>query len=266
MSIGQNILDFIPTLFGIILIILFGWLFAKLVYFIITKFLKSISFDNKAEKFKASEIIEKTNLKLTPTKFVGKFVYWIILLLVFMTASDALGWTTISNELSKFISFLPKIVVAITIFLIGSYIAGFIRDLILGATSSIGLSNGKVLAVIVYYFLIILITLTALSQAGIDTSLISSNLFIVIGTLFVSAAISYGFASRDILRNILASFNGKNTYQEGMIIEIQEHKGTIEHISSSNFSIRLEDGNVLIIPSSHFTNSHVKIIVPKEKV
>ena len=259
-SLGRNILESIPTLLGILFIFLFGWLFAKLVYFIVIKFLKTINFDAKAEKIKASEILEKANLTLTTSQFLGKFVYWIVLLLVFMTASDALGWDAVSKELSRLISYLPKIFIALVIIVIGSYIAGFIRDIILGATSSIGLSSGKILASLVYYFLIIIITLTALGQAGIDTSIISSNLFIIIGTLFIAGALSYGFASRDILRNILASYNSKNTYKEGMKIVLENEEGIIEHISSSNFKIRLADGNILIIPSSYFTNSRVKII------
>lgn len=196
----------LPALFGALFVFLGGLFMAKLLNKGLSKLLKKARFDQLAERIQLSSFLEKANIKKTPSELMGKMAYWLVMLLVITTASDILGWTVISKEISKLISYLPTLFSAIVLFVIGGFAAGLVRDIIKGATASLGIGAGKIISQIVYYMIFIIISLTALQQAGIDTSIISSNLFIILGAIMGSAAIAYGFASRDILANILAAF------------------------------------------------------------
>jgi len=185
------------------------------------------------------------------------------MLLVLMTTSDVLGWSAISDELSKLIGYLPTLFSAIVLFLVGAFIAGFIRDLIRSSTTSLGINGGRMISQIVFYLLFVIITLTALKQAGIDTTIITSNLLIIMAAILGTAAISYGFASRDILANILAGFFGKRMYQIGQEIEIDNTRGVITAISSIAITLKTEEGQI-VIPSHDFIKKKVKIYLSKE--
>ena len=259
-TIGQTISNAAPKVLGAILILLLGWLFAKLISNGIARLLKAVRFDDLSEKINATAFLERANVQLAPSQFIGKFFYYVFLLLVVNSAAAALGWTAISEEISKLLSFLPNLLVAIIFFVVGTYIASFVRDVIKGATSSMGIGAGRIISSLVYYFLFMIVTLTALGQAGIDTTIISANLSLILGSILLSSAISYGFASRDVLANILASFFSKKTFAIGQIIELDDAKGKIIATSNISVTILTEQQEKIVIPAHQLITNKVKII------
>jgi small-conductance mechanosensitive channel len=158
------------------------------------------------------------------------------------------------------LSYLPDLFTGIVIFVIGAYLASLARDFLRGVTGSLGISTGRILSGAVYYILFIMVILTALQQARINTQVLSTNLLMIIGAIMLAAAISYGFASRDVLSNILASFFNKRTFQKGMIIEVDGIRGMIVEITNISITIQVAATEKVVIPSSQLMNAKVKII------
>jgi len=202
-----------------------------------------------------------SNVKASPSQLISKFFYWLILLLVITTASDALGWYVVSEQVSNLINFLPKLLLAIVFFAVGTFVATFLRDLIRSTTSSLGIGAGMIISNGVFYFLFIIITLTALEQAGMDTSLITSNLLLIIGAVLTAAAISYGFASREILSNILAAFFSRRTFKEGQTIEVDGVRGKIVEVTNISVTVKSGEKEKTVIPSHQLISRKVKIIM-----
>lgn len=257
---SSKILNTLPSLVGALVILLIGWLFAKIVSSGIKKLLDVLKFNRMAEKIDAQKFLNKANIKVTPIELVAKFFYYILLLLVLVTAADSLGWDALSHEISNLIGLLPNLLLASIFFIVGLYIATFVRDVIKGATTSLGISAGRVLSSMIFYLLIIIVSLTALEQAGLDTSIITSNLLLIIGSVLIAAAISYGFASREILSNILASFFSRRTFKVGQIIEIEGDRGRILQISNVSLIIKNDAGERIVIPTQQLIQHRVKII------
>ncbi len=259
-SFGQKLLGTIPGILGAIIILLLGWLFAKFVAKGVARLLKLIKFDMLADKIKATDFLKKANVESSPSEVIGVFVYWILLLLVIISASDALGWTAVSGEVSKLLSLLPNVLVGIVFFIIGYYIASFVRDVIRGAASSMNIGAGKLISSFVFYLLLILITLTALNQAGVDTSIITGNLMLILGAILGAAAISYGFASRDVLSNILAGFFSRRTFNVGQTIEIEGVRGKIVSVSNISIILQTSENEQVVVPAHQLITNRVKII------
>jgi len=259
-SFGQQFSAALPSVIGAVLILLIGWIVAKIVSGVIGRILKVVKFEKLADKVGVNGMLEKSNIKMDAGGLICKFIYWIMMLLVIITASDALGWNAVSREISKLIGYMPQLLAAIVFFIIGVYIATFVKDLILGATRSLGISAGKVIGSFVFYMLIILVTLTALDQAGVKTDIITSNLLIILGSIMLAAGISYGFASRDVLSNILGSYFSRRTYSVGQTIDIDGNRGKILTISNVAVTLQLSDNEQLVIPSAQLINKQVKII------
>ncbi|GJM35375.1 MAG: hypothetical protein DHS20C18_43760 [Saprospiraceae bacterium] len=250
----------IPGVIGALLVLTLGWLFARVVSGAIGRLLKAIKFDVLADKIKAGQLLEKANIKQAPSTLIGKFIYWILILLVVTTAADTLGWTAVSREISKLLSYLPTLLSAIIFFIVGIYIATFVKDVIHGATKTLGISAGRIISSFVFYLLFILVTLTALDQAGIDTTIITSNLLLIIGAVMAAAAISYGIASKDVLANILAGFFSRNTFMKGQIIEIDGQVGEIVEVNNVAVILKLNDKERLVVPTHQLIIKQTKII------
>ncbi len=251
--------EFIPSLLQLLLILLIGWIIARFASNLLVKFLTAVKFNDLAEKINAKDLLEKANIKITVSELVGKVLYWLIWLMVLMSAADALGWNSISKELSRLLDFIPRLILALLFFIVGVYFATFIRDLIKGATSSIGIGAGRALSNMVYYFLLIIIALTALEQGGFDTDIITSNLMLILGTILLSAGISYGLASRDVLSNMLAGFYCRKNFVEGALIEVNGVKGVVVGRSSVSLTLRINETEKVILPLKSLLNNQVKV-------
>lgn len=259
LSFVQAVMQSMPKVIGALLLLIIGWLLARGVALVAAKILKVMKFDSLAGRVKAQQMLEKAHISLSPSEIIGKFVYWIILLLFFVTATDTLGLPIVSTQISKLIAFLPTLLSGIFIFILGTYIAGFFRDIIHTVTSSLGVTTGKVISTFVFYFLLIIVALTTLQQIGIDTTIITSNVVLFLGAILLSASISYGFASREVLSNILASFFTKRTFLVGQVIKVDDVQGQITRIDGISITLQTPTEKI-VLPIKSLIDRKVYII------
>ncbi len=253
------IVQVLPAVIGAVILLLVGWIVAKSLSFVVLKLLKKVKFDELTEKPPLAEYFEQAQLQTKPSKVIRKVVYWSIYLLFIIMAAETLGLKMVSAEISKLVGYLPRLFSALLIFGIGVYLITFVRDFIRAATASLGMSTGKFISGFVFSLLLIMLMLTTLNQAGIDTDILTTNLTLILGALFLSFAISYGFASRDILSNILAAFFSKQSFHIGQVIEVDGVKGKIVEMNTISVKLATEDGFV-IVPSYILISQKVKII------
>ena len=260
---AEKFMETIPSILGAVIVFVIAWLLARLVSGGFERLLRTVKFDNFAERLKLTGFLEQAGIQLTPSTIIGRFIYWILVLLIIASAAETLNWTAVSYQIQRFLEYLPNLVTGILIFGIGAYISTLVRDFVRSGTSSLGISTGRILSTVIYYVLFIMVILTALEQAKVDTRLLSTNLMMFIGAILLAASISYGFASREVLSNILAGFFNKRNFQKGMVIEIDGIRGTIIEMSNVAITIQVSDTERVVIPSHEIMTSKVKIIREK---
>ena len=208
-TLGQSFMEAIPNIIGAVFLIIFGWLLAKLFSFLTGRLLRAVNFNKLMDRLSELPFIKNSQFTIDGVGIVKKFVYWIILLLFFISASETLGWTSVSQEIGKLISFLPQLFSAVIILVIGLYIANLVRGVIGTTLGSLEVSSSKLIASVAFYAIVIVISITALNQAGIDTEVITSNLVVVIAAIMLAFTIAFGFGAQEILSNILSSTYSK---------------------------------------------------------
>lgn len=257
---GEKFMETIPGLLIAIIVILIAWLLARTISAGFEKLLKTIKFDSFAERMKLTSFLTQMGIQMSPSALIGRFIYWIFVLLIIASAAETLNWTAVSYQIQRFLDYLPNLVTAILIFIVGAYLASLVRDFVRSSTGSLGISTGRILSTVIYYVLFIMVILTAMEQAKIDTRILSTNLLIIIGAIMLAAAISYGYASRKVLSNILAGFFNKRTFQKGMTIEIDGIRGVIVEMSNIAVTVQTNENERVVIPSHQLLSSKVKII------
>ena len=257
---GEKFMETIPSLLGAIIVILVAWLLARIISTGFEKLLKTVKFDQFAERMKLTSFLSQMGIQMSPSALIGRFIYWIFVLLIIASAAETLNWTAVSYQIQRFLDYLPNLVTAVLIFIVGAYLASLVRDFVRSSTASLGISTGRILSSVIYYLLFVMVILTAMDQAKIDTRILSTNLLIIIGAIMLSAAISYGYASREVLSNILAGFFNKRTFQKGMMIEIDGIRGVIVEMTNIAVTLQINDSERIVIPSHLLISSKVKII------
>lgn len=257
-EMGLTIMEAIPKLLGAILILIFGWLITKLIVFLLKRVLKLVRVDKLTDIINEKDLFGKTDLKFNVSTVILSFVKWIMLLVFLIVAADILNWQVVSVEIGKLLRYLPKLFSAIALFMIGLYIANFIKKAISGLFDSFDLSGSKVISSLVFYVIAIIITITALNQAGIDTDIITSNLTIILGAFLGAIALGFGIGSKDVINDLLKTFYTRKSYEVGQHIQFQDVSGEIESIDSISVTLKTEKGKI-VIPIKDFTENRVNI-------
>ena len=256
----QELLNFMPKLIAVIAVLIIGWLLIKIVSLLIKKALKFSKIDVLAEKLKEIDIFKNVSIK--PTIIVVKVVKWMLLLLILIIISDILGLQMLTEGIASFIGYLPRLFSAIAILMIGIYIANIIKNAILSLFKSLDIGGSNVIGNIVFFAIVVIVAITALNQAGIDTEMITSNLTLILGSLLLAFTIAFGLGSKEIVQRLLFGFYSRKNLNVGQKIKIGGIEGTIEAIDNIYLTLITDDGK-FIFPIKEVSDTIIQVMEKK---
>lgn len=248
----------VPNFFLALIVFIIGWIISRLVSKFVRRLLKTVGADKLAERLNEIEIIHKSNLKIVPSILLSKILYYILLFIFIFAATDVLGMEAVSRLMGDLLNYLPNLISAFLVLIIGIFLADFIKNIVLTTCNSLGIPAASVIANIVFYFIFLNVAMITLSQAKIDTDFIQDNLSIILAGVVLAFAIGYGFASRQLVANFLSSLYNKDKIKVGDVIGVEGVKGEVTEIDSASFTIKVEDRKV-IIPLSKLSSENVEI-------
>jgi small-conductance mechanosensitive channel len=257
-DIGQSFMAGVPNLLKALVIFIIGWIFAKIVKNAIKKLLKKINLDRLGEKLNEIEMVSKANIDIKLSDVFSKIVYYLLMLFVLVASSEALGMPAVSNLVTDIFNFVPNLIVALMVLILGLLVSEAVKNLVQTALTSLGIPSAKIIGNVVFYFLFLNVLVSALSQAKINTAFLSQNLTLLISGGVLAFGLGYGIASKDIIANFLSSYYYKDKIREGDKITIDGVSGEVIKINKSSFIVINDDGNV-IIPMSKLTNNNLII-------
>ncbi|MDZ4264275.1 MAG: hypothetical protein U1D00_00970 [Mycobacterium sp.] len=175
----RSVATFAPKLVAFLLILIIGWIIAKLIAKAVDKILERVGFDHAVERGGVKRALARS--QYDASTIASKIVYYALLLFVLQLAFGVFGPNPISDLISGVIPFLPKLFVALIIIVVASAIAAAVRDLLSNTLS--GLSYGRALANIASIFIIGLGLIAALNQVGIALTVTLPVLVAILGTI-----------------------------------------------------------------------------------
>jgi len=257
-SILKDIGAALPGIFGAFVVLLFGWLTVKIVAFILKKVFKVIKVDALSEKVNDAKLFGDSDIKVDVGKVLLSFVKGVLWLVFIIVAADVMNLKIISNEIANLLRYLPILLSALIIFMIGLYLAKTIKNAVTTVFESMDLSGGKLLGNVLFYMIVIFVGITALNQAGIDTTIITSNFTIILGAFLLAAALALGLGSRAIVADLLRTFYSRKIYEVGDKIKIGKIEGKVEAIDNISIILKTKSGKV-VIPIKEIVSKTVEV-------
>lgn len=196
-------------LIGIAVIVIIGWGIAKLIETIIVKVLKLARLDTLSEKAKVSAFLAKGGVKYTLSELLGVLVYWIIMLSIIVAALNALQWTVAAELLNKLVLFIPNIIVAIFVLVIGMFVSTGLYGVVRTAAGNAGIGQAKLLAQITQIIVIIFSVAIALEQLNIGKLIIASVVQITLAAIGLGLALAFGLGCKDIAGKYMSEIVNK---------------------------------------------------------
>jgi len=235
----------IPGMVGAIVVIIIGLIVSKLIEKAIRKLLVNIGIDKLGDKLNEIEIVEKTNIKFSFSKVFSKIAYYIILIFFMVVGTEILGIPAVSQIMTDILNFIPNVIMAMIIIIIGIIVADAFKSIVKTTCDSLGIPSGGLISTFVFYFILINVVISALGQAKIDTSFLSQNLSIIIAGIVFAFAIGYGLASKNVIGNYLGSIHANNKIAIGDRIQIDDTTGEIVDMDKSTVTITSNDRRII---------------------
>src|ERR671913_671288 len=229
------ILGALPALIGAIIILVFGFIIAKVLQGITTRVLKSVGFEGWMEKGGIKRFFDRSQTSQTPLSILGKLVFWLVFFIAITMAVDTLGISAISDVLAQFIAYIPQIIAAILILVLATLLANFVAGIVRGATGS------NVTGSIAQYGIIVFAAFAALTQLSIAEELIAPTFLILLGGVSLAAAIAFGLGGQGVARQMVEDGYEKSGEAKQQIQQQQEQG---EQQSDSSESAKV-DGQML---------------------
>jgi hypothetical protein len=252
-------LDVIPNLLGALAIFIIGLIVAKLIAKLVRKFLKAIGIDKLAERLNEIEIVHKSNIKLVPSILLSKVVYYFLLFVFVVAATDVLNMPVISQLMGDILNYVPILISALFVFAIGLLASDMLKNIVKTACESLAIPSAGLIANVAFYFVFVNVAMIALSQAQIDTDFIQDNLSIILAGIVLAFSIGYGFASRSIVANFLASFYNKGRVSIGDVIQIAGIEGEVIAMENGSMTLLANNQEVMLPLSKLATETIIMI-------
>lgn len=187
----------IPKIIAFALILLIGWFVASLIQRGVTAVLRAVHFNNLARRSGLSDFVQRMGLETDAAGFLGHVAKWFVRLIALVVAFDALGLPAVSDVLRELLMWLPNVVVALVVLVIGGVAANALASLVGASTSEANFSNpdliAKVARVIVWGFAIVV----AVNQLGIAQTLVNTLFMAVVGAAALAAGLAFGLGGRE---------------------------------------------------------------------
>jgi hypothetical protein len=200
---GEKIIGLLPALLGALVILLLGWFLAKILKAALVKILVAVRLEKFSTRSGLSKFLSRGDIKHSLADILGTVFFWIVFLFFIDLAADVLQFTLLQNLINSIISFIPKLVVAVLIIVIGVLLSSFFKGLVRVAASSYALARAELLGTIVQYLIIFFTLAVALEQLGVATKILVYSVLIIIGALAFGFALAFGLGSQQVAGKIV---------------------------------------------------------------
>lgn len=209
-NLWLGFIDFIPNLIGAIIVFLIGWLISIAVGKLIAEILKRIKFNRIFEKGGWKTALEKAEIKVDASSFIGAIIKWVLLIVFLAAAVEILGFNQLTVFLTqKVLPFLPNVVVAAFIFVVAVIIADILEKVVRAAVEGAKVGYGQLVGAIVRWSIWVFAILIILSQLGIGETFMADLFRGIVVMIVLAIGLAFGLGGKDVAAEILQDLRNK---------------------------------------------------------
>jgi small-conductance mechanosensitive channel len=208
-NLWYGFLNFIPLLIGAIIVFIIGWFIAMGVGRLITEILKKLKFNQLVERGGWKGALEKAEIKVDTSGFIGAIVKWILVIVFLLVAVEILGLVQFADFLKGVLAYLPNVIIAVLIFVVTVIVVDIVEKLARATIESIKVGYGQIVSAIVKWSIWVFAILAILHQLGIARPFMETLFTGLVAMLVISLGIAFGLGGKDVAAEILQDLKRK---------------------------------------------------------
>jgi small-conductance mechanosensitive channel len=243
-AFGQ-IMAWVPKGLAMIVVLVVGYIVARIIGRATSALAERIGLQTAADRSGLSASMKQVGIQRGVNWIMGNIVFW-LLMCVFLTAGfNVLGLETVSTAMQKIVNFIPNLLVATVVVVIGLLVATFLRGVVATSADRVGLSYAEHLANGCYYVLALMTFLGAFDQLGIQFGMLKEIILIAFGALALGFGLAFGLGGREVMGGILAGYYTRQRLHPGDRVTVCGFEGTVREVGPVATVLETEEDGLL---------------------
>ncbi|KKU85934.1 MAG: hypothetical protein A2667_00550 [Candidatus Wildermuthbacteria bacterium RIFCSPHIGHO2_01_FULL_47_27] len=209
----EGLINFIPQFIGALVIFGVGWIIAVGVSRLVSELLKRVNFNQLFDRGGWKEALEKAEIKVDASDFVGAIFKWVLVIVFLLAAVDILGFRQFAVFLQNILGYLPNVIVAVLIFAVTVVVVDIVEKIVRAAVGGVRIGYAHVAGSLAKWAIWIFAILAILRQLLIVPNLVDvlfgALVYGVVGFLVISLGLSFGLGGKEVAADILHDFKRK---------------------------------------------------------
>jgi flagellar biosynthesis protein FliQ len=195
--------EFLPRLALALVVILVGWLLARVARYAIVKGLRAINFHVVTQRAGLDGFLRDGGIHSDTTDIIALIVYWLVILGALVVGFNTLGLIYVTDLLGRVILFVPKVLVALLVLAFGAYFARFIANAITAYCKNVHIQDAELLGRLAQYAILTFVILIALDQVNIGGDIVRQSFLIILAGLVFALALAFGLGGKEWAAELL---------------------------------------------------------------
>jgi len=192
-------------------------------------------------------------------RLVGRAVFFLILLVFLAAATETLELPVVSTWVLGLARYLPQVLAAAIVVILGVLAGGLARIVVAEAASSASVEYAGAVGRLAQVAIIAVSAVVAVDQLGFEVTFLVIAVSIALAASLGGAALAFGLGAQTAVSNIVATHYLAQSYHVGQRIRVGEHEGRIAEIAPTAVVLETADGRVHI-PAKAFTEQTSTLI------
>ena len=193
----------LPRILIALVVLLAGWLVAKVVRYAVERGLRAVNFPVLTERSGIDGFLKNGGVRADTTAILALLTYWLVILAALVIAFNSLGLSYITDLIGRVFLFVPRVMVALLILAFGAYFARFVENAVCAYCTNVGMQDAELLGRIARYAILAFVVLIALDQVGIGGDIIRQTFLILLAGFVFAVALAFGLGGKDWAADIL---------------------------------------------------------------
>ena len=198
-----QIADFLPRLALALLVLIVGWLIAKMVRFAISRGLRKVNFHVVTDRAGIDSFLRDGGIRMDATDILAWLIYWIVILAALVVGFNMLGLSYVTDLLSRVLIFVPKVLVALLILAFGAYFAKFVGNAVGAYFRNVHMQDADLLGNLARYAILAFVVLIALDQVNVGGDIVRQTFLILLAGVVFALALAFGLGGREWAAELL---------------------------------------------------------------
>lgn len=198
-----SVLAVLPQIVAALLVLLLGILIAGVLKEAVVRLINLLKVDEVLAKTEIPDAFERSGFAFSVAHLLGWIVKWFVIILALVTSADILGWNQVTFFLNDVISYVPNVIIAVIVLLVGMLLGSFVQNVISGAFEAAEMRTGTFLAGLAKWAIIVFSFMAALVQLGIAQALIQVLFTGFVAMLALAGGLAFGLGGKEHAARVL---------------------------------------------------------------